>query len=76
MRGEHHPTHLTGRELEILYLLSQGLSNKDIAHRLSVTIRTVKFHTGNIYARLGVRSRSEAIAWAWRSSLQQSHAGH
>ena len=58
--------HLTDRELEILHLLAEGWNNKKIAVTLNLTVRTVKFHTGNIYNRLDVRSRSEAIVWAWK----------
>lgn len=61
-------TPLTKREQEILHLLTEGLSNRRIAEELSLTIRTVKFHTGNIYSRIGVRSRSEATVWVWRQS--------
>lgn len=57
---------LTGRETEILQLLAQGLSNQQIAEKLSITLRTVKFHTTNIYIILGVKSRSQAIVWAWQ----------
>ena len=57
---------LTDREIEILHLLAEGWCNKQIADKLHITIRTVKFHTSNIYTKLGVSSRSEAIAWAWK----------
>lgn len=63
---------LTEREMEILNLLAAGLSNRDIAERLCITTRTVKFHTGNIYMKLTVESRSEAISWAWRHGVVQS----
>ncbi len=58
---------LTARELEILRLLAAGCSNREIADRTVITVRTVKFHTGNIYTKLAVRSRAEAIAWAWKN---------
>jgi DNA-binding NarL/FixJ family response regulator len=54
-------TRPTGRELEILRQLSEGLSNKEIAQRLRVTERTVEFHLSNLYSKLGVSSRIEAI---------------
>ena len=60
-----HFYELTNREKEILHLLAEGWSNQQIADRLCLAIRTVKFHTGNIYSKLGLHCRSEAIAWAW-----------
>lgn len=55
---------LSERECEVLCLLAEGLSNRQIAGRLYLSIRTVKFHTGNIYSKLGVKRRTEAIAQA------------
>lgn len=52
---------LTDREREILELLAQGLSNKAIAARLYLSTRTVEGHLANIYPRLGVHSRTEAM---------------
>ncbi len=52
---------LTQREREVLDLMSQGLSNEDIARKLYISERTVKFHTGNIYSKLGVKNRTEAV---------------
>ncbi|RMF47889.1 MAG: DNA-binding response regulator [Anaerolineae bacterium] len=52
---------LTEREKEVLMLMSEGMSNEDIAQRLFISKRTVKFHTGNIYAKLGVKNRTEAV---------------
>lgn len=52
---------LTDREREILDLLAGGLSNKAIAARLYLSVRTVEGHLANIYARLGVHSRTEAM---------------
>lgn len=52
---------LTGREREILELLAQGSSNKMIAAKLYLSVRTVEGHLANIYARLGVHSRTEAM---------------
>jgi DNA-binding NarL/FixJ family response regulator len=51
----------TDREREILNLLAQGLSNKAIAARLYLSVRTVEGHLANIYSRLGVHSRTEAM---------------
>lgn len=62
---------LTEREKAIFVLLVEGLSNRLIAERLCITTRTVKFHTTNIYLKLAVGSRSEAILWAWKHSMPQ-----
>jgi len=55
---------LSERECEVLSLIAEGLSNRQIAGRLYLSVRTVKFHTGNIYSKLGVTRRTEAIAQA------------
>jgi LuxR family transcriptional regulator, maltose regulon positive regulatory protein len=64
MFNREHIMYLTEREKEILEMVVTGLSNQQISDRLSITIRTVKFHTSNIYAKLGVRSRIEVILLA------------
>ncbi len=58
---------LTLREMEVLALLSQGLQNKEIASRLSISHRTVESHVGTLMAKLGVQSRTEAMIKALRS---------
>ena len=55
---------LSEREREILDLLAQGLSNKMIAARLYLSVRTIEGHLANIYSRLGVHSRTEAMLMA------------
>lgn len=60
---------LTRRELEVLTLLGQGLSNKAIASSLGISDSTAKFHVNAILGKLGVASRSEAIVHASRLGL-------
>lgn len=55
-------TKLTSREIEILSFLEQGLSNKEIAKKIFVSVETVKYHLKNIYLKLHVSSRAELIA--------------
>ena len=55
---------LTERELEILRLVSNGLSNNEIAVLLIVTVGTVKKHLNNIFGKLGVSSRTQALVSA------------
>ncbi|MGD9049584.1 MAG: LuxR C-terminal-related transcriptional regulator, partial [Anaerolineae bacterium] len=52
---------LTPRELEVLRLLAEGLTNPEIARRLVVSLPTVKSHARNIYGKLGVHGRREAV---------------
>lgn len=52
---------LSDREIDVLRLISEGLSNRQIAERLFVSLNTVKWHTGNIYGKLGVEGRTGAI---------------
>jgi len=63
------PEPLTPRELEIVRLICEGYSNPEIASDLVVTINTIKKHTSNIYNKLGVRSRTQAIARAHELDL-------
>ncbi len=55
---------LSRRELEVLGLICAGNSNQDIAQKLFITISGVKKHTSNIYGKLGVNSRTQAVALA------------
>ncbi len=60
---------LTEREKQVLRLLVRGAANKEIAHELNITERTVKAHLASIFNRLGVNSRTEAAALAVRQGL-------
>ncbi len=55
---------LTKRENELLQLLATGLTNQEIATKLYIALSTVKRHNINIYSKLGVRNRTEAVAKA------------
>lgn len=63
------PVQLTERELEVLRLLAEGLSNKEIAAALVISHRTVKFHLDNLYSKLGVNTRTGAAMYAMRQGL-------
>ncbi|MBV8829014.1 MAG: response regulator transcription factor [Acidobacteriaceae bacterium] len=60
---------LTARELQVLRMLADGLSNKEIAPELGISDHTVKFHVAQILAKLGVGSRTEAVRLAIRRGL-------
>jgi len=62
---------LTGREQEVLELLTQHLSYKEIGDRLCVAPSTVNYHLNNIYAKLQVHGRREAIAKLKRRNVDQ-----
>ncbi len=66
-RGATGP--LTGREVEILRLVADGLSNREIAERLVLSQHTVKRHVANIFTKLGVGSRAAAVARASRDAI-------
>ena len=60
---------LTSREREILELIAEGASNRAIAARLAISRHTVKFHVASVLAKLGARSRTEAVTLALRAGL-------
>jgi DNA-binding NarL/FixJ family response regulator len=60
---------LTNREVEIARAVAHGLTNSEIAHRLSITLGTVKSHIANIQGKIGSRNRVGIAAWVWRHGL-------
>jgi DNA-binding NarL/FixJ family response regulator len=60
---------LTSREREILELIAEGANNRVVAARLAISRHTVKFHVASILAKLGARSRTEAVARAVRAGV-------
>lgn len=63
------PSMLTPRELAILQLISQAMSNKRVALTLNISLETVKWNLKNIYVKLGVSSRYDAVSWARKHGL-------
>jgi LuxR family maltose regulon positive regulatory protein len=63
-RTGHATDALTGRELEVLVLLAQGLTNQQISTRAQISLTTVKWHMKNIFAKLGVGTRVGAVVRA------------
>ena len=55
---------LSEREIEVLQLIAGGLSNQEIANHLHISLSTVKGHTSNIYGKLGVHNRTQAVSRA------------
>lgn len=70
-----NPYGLTGRQLEILRLLVEGLRNAEIAERLSTSPKTVDHHVSAVLGKLGVRSRAEAIALAHQIGITPANVG-
>ena len=60
---------LTAREAEVLRLVAQGLSNRQIGERLFISAKTVSVHISNLLAKLGVSGRAEAVAVAHHRGL-------
>jgi two-component system, NarL family, response regulator LiaR len=63
---------LTKRETSVLKLVAEGLANKEIARRLSISEKTVKAHLNNVFAKLDVHSRTQAALEAIRSGIAQT----
>ncbi len=62
---------LTEREMEVLRLLAEGLSNSDIAERLVISEKTVKSHVSNILGKLHLADRTQAAVYAWKKGLMR-----
>lgn len=75
MRSLSGPEILTERELEILRLIAQGLSNKEIASSLRIGEKTVKSHVSSLLAKLGLQSRTKAALYAIRLGLVSPQTG-
>jgi DNA-binding NarL/FixJ family response regulator len=60
---------LTAREVQILQLVANGMPNKQIAHRLGISEKTVRNHVSNIYEKLGIYDRAHAVIYAIRKGL-------
>ncbi|CAM2007479.1 response regulator [Acanthopleuribacter pedis] len=60
---------LSKREKQVLTLIAEGLDNPSISEQLFISLGTVKNHVTNIYNKLGLRSRAEAVTWAWENNL-------
>ena len=63
------PDGLTAREVEVLQLVAQGLTNEEVAERLVISPRTVDTHLTSIYSKIGVSSRSAATRYAMEHHL-------
>jgi DNA-binding NarL/FixJ family response regulator len=69
LRAPRSAGSLTAREREVLTLIAEGATNRQIARRLSVTERTARTHVSNILGKLGLTSRTQAALWAVREGL-------
>ena len=63
------PDDLTPREVEVLQLIAEGLTNTEIAERLVVSAATVKSHVNHIFAKIGARDRAQAVVYAFANGL-------
>jgi DNA-binding CsgD family transcriptional regulator len=72
-RGEHH-VRLTPQELAVSHLLAQGMSNREIAGELVVSVKTVEYHLGNIYSKMGISSRGQLVARMARTAEASGQA--
>lgn len=60
---------MTRRELEVLRAIARGATNRQVAQQIFISEMTVRRHLANIYAKLGVSSRTAAVAWAYQNHI-------
>ncbi|MEV7073096.1 response regulator transcription factor [Streptomyces sp. NPDC093990] len=63
------PDGLTAREVEVLALIAEGLTNQEIARELHVSTATVKTHINNLFAKTGIKDRAQAVRYAYANGL-------
>jgi DNA-binding CsgD family transcriptional regulator len=68
----HRPAHLTAREAEVLELVAQGLTTAQVADRLTISYTTARTHLENLFAKLGVHTRTAAVAWLRDCAARES----
>ncbi len=66
-------TLLTNRELEVLQLVAEGLSNADMAAKLHITVKTVRSHVSNVLSKLHLKDRTQAAVYAWREGVVRNN---
>ena len=66
---------LTSREVEVLELLAEGLTHRQIARRLGITDKTARNHMANVYEKLEIHGRAQAVLYAIREGLVQLSQG-
>jgi NarL family two-component system response regulator LiaR len=72
VRMPDHPEELTAREIDVLRLLAQGCTNREIAQHLTIGEKTVKTHVSNILSKLNVASRTQAALYAVHAGLVEN----